>query len=261
MGGGAVLFAVSILYVIEAQGLQHVFVQHGKDLYLDVQKPVELDKKTDLFWRFNPRNNIGKINYNREAVLFDGYEGRAELFGQNYSMLLKNVQHSDSGHYAAIIVGGQEQKVTEYKVTVQDPVSPVNLTVDSVSSSSDSCNLTVTCSTTDAHISSTFTCDTRSCSQVEQKSLKAAVNYLSITVYTEQDFIITCNHSNQVSWEQSKKEIKPYCETTSDGVSFCVVKTVVFSVGLIIMVFAVISVHVMEKIKKKEESSLLTNCT
>ncbi|XP_030608309.1 SLAM family member 6 [Archocentrus centrarchus] len=227
------LVVLALLSCTETQGLQHGFVLHGEDLLLDVQKPVVLDKKTDFFWKFNTSNYVGKIGYSTEAILFDGYEGRAELFKQNYSLLLKNVQHSDSGDYIGIVVGVQEQRVAEYKVTVQDPVSPVSLTVDSVSSSSDSCNLTVTCSTTDAHISSTFTCDTRSCSQVEQKNLKAAAHY-------------------QVSWEQSKKEIKPYCETTSDGVSFCVVKTVVFSVGLIIMVFAVISVHVMEKIKKKE---------
>ncbi|XP_030607450.1 uncharacterized protein LOC115795609 [Archocentrus centrarchus] len=229
-------------------GLQHVFVLHGKDLHLDVEKPVVLDETTDLFWRFNTKNNIVKITPERKTVLINIYKGRVE-FGQNYSLLLKNVQHSDSGDYTAVTVGGQEQRVAEYKVTVQDPVSPVNLTV---TNSSDSCNITVTCSTVDLKISRTFRCDAQNCSQVEEKSLNTTKTFSSLIVYLQQDTIV-CNHSNQVSWKHSKVT-KLQCEPkpASDGVSLCVVKTVVFCVGLIIMVFAVISVHVMEKIKKKE---------
>uniref|UniRef100_A0A668VZV0 Immunoglobulin subtype domain-containing protein n=1 Tax=Oreochromis aureus TaxID=47969 RepID=A0A668VZV0_OREAU len=213
--------------------LQNVFLLHGSDLHLDVKKSVVLDKKTDIFWKYNITNYVGKLSYNKEAILFDSYEERAEVFGRNFSLVLKNVKHSDSGYYTAVV-----------KVIVQDPVSRAELTVDHLSSSSDSCNLTVTCSTVDLNISSTFRCDAQNCLQVEEKSLN-------------QDTIF-CNHSNKVSWKANKTVIKPYCERksgktiSSDGISVCVVKTVVFSVGLIIMVFAVISVHLMEKKKKQK---------
>ncbi|XP_039458593.1 uncharacterized protein LOC116332076 isoform X1 [Oreochromis aureus] len=239
-----------LLSCTEAEGLQHVFLLHGKDLHLDIKKSVVLDKKTDLFWKFNETNNVAKYGFNNDPIVYDKYAGRAELFGQNYSLVLKNVQHSDSGDYTAVLSGGQDYMVAEYKVIIQDPVSPVNLTVDSVSGSSDSCNLIVTCSTVDSQISSIFTCDAQNCSLVEKGSFKAKTYSSNLVVYLQQSFII-CNHSNQVSVEQTKKDIKLYCKE-KPGISICVVKTVVFSVGLIIMVIAVISVHIMEKIKKRK---------
>ncbi|XP_026005779.1 uncharacterized protein LOC113010786 isoform X1 [Astatotilapia calliptera] len=237
-----------LLSCAEAEGLQHVFLLRGKDLHLDIKKSVVLDKKTELIWKFNKINNVARCGFNNDPVVFDKYEGRAELFRQNYGLLLKNVQHSDSGDYTAFMVSYEDQKVAEYKVIVQDAVSPVDLTVDSVSGSSDSCNLTVTCSTVDSQISSIFTCDAQNCSLVDKGSFKAQTYSSNLTVNLQQDLIV-CNHHNQVSMEQTKKDIKRYCKE-KPGISICVVKTFVFSVGLIIMVIAVISVHIMEKIKK-----------
>ncbi|XP_063317075.1 uncharacterized protein LOC134616270 [Pelmatolapia mariae] len=239
-----------LLSCTEAEGLQHVFVLHGNDLHLDIEKPVKLDEQTDLFWKCNSSINIAKCVFNRDPFVYKKYAGRAELFRPNCSLKLKNVQHSDSGDYTAIVVSEQEQRVAEYKVIVQDSVTPADLTVDPVSKSSDSCNLTVTCSTVDFNISSIFICDGKICSHAEEKDLKAAKMFSSLSVYLQQDTIF-CNHSNQVSWNQTMKVLKFYCETKT-GISICVVKTVVFSVGLIIMVIAVISVHIMEKIKKQK---------
>nr|WBU87321.1 CD244 [Oreochromis niloticus] len=240
-----------LLSCTEAEGLQHVFVLHGKDLHLDTEKLVKLDKQTDVFsWKFNSSTNIVKCVLNSDPAVLEKYEGRAELFRQNYSLLLKNVQHSDSGDYTAVVSGDQDQRVAEYKVIVQDPVTPADLTVESVSNSSDSCNLTVTCSTVDFNISSSFRCDGKICSHAGEKDVKATKTFSSLSVYLQQDTIF-CNHSNQVSWNQTMKVLKSDCETKT-GISICVVKTVVFSVGLIIMVIAVISVHIMEKIKKRK---------
>uniref|UniRef100_A0A3Q0S549 Immunoglobulin subtype domain-containing protein n=1 Tax=Amphilophus citrinellus TaxID=61819 RepID=A0A3Q0S549_AMPCI len=233
-------------------GLQHVFVQHGKDLHLDVKKPFELNKKTDLFWKFNTTNYVGKISYNRELALFGSYEGRAELFGQNYSLLLKTVQHNDSGDYTGIVTGGKEQKVAEYKVLVQ--VSPVNLTV--TSSGSNPCNITVTCSTVDLMISRTFRCNTQNCSQVEEKSLK-------------QDTIV-CNHSNQVSWEHSNKVTNLQCEPeTNNTVVIVIVIMIAVVVFTILAAFTCFrqrkkgmckSKHVFHQGIKKDQQNPVTTC-
>ncbi|XP_044076723.1 uncharacterized protein LOC122887501 isoform X2 [Siniperca chuatsi] len=142
-------------------------------------------------------------------------------------------------------------------IEAQDPVSPAGLTVDSVSNSSDSCNLTVTCSAQDSHISSTFTCDHQTCSQEGGERSEVTTSGASLHVYLMNDSII-CNHSNQVSWTNNMTKIQHFCpqhagsESLSAGISLCLVKTVMFSVGLIIMVSAVISVHIMEKLKKQK---------
>uniref|UniRef100_A0A3P8NNC5 Immunoglobulin subtype domain-containing protein n=1 Tax=Astatotilapia calliptera TaxID=8154 RepID=A0A3P8NNC5_ASTCA len=183
---------------------QYVFVRHGKDLHLDIGRSVVLDKKTDLIWKFNKTNNVAKCAFNNDPVVFDKYEGRAELFRQNYSLLLKNVQHSDSGDYTALMVSNVDQKVTCFKslhvCSSSDPVSPVHLTVDSVSGSSESCVLAVTCSTVDSSIHHSFRCDDKNCSQVKEKPTNYSSSFI---VYRHQDFIL-CNHSNQVSWEYNK---------------------------------------------------------
>uniref|UniRef100_A0A669F3G6 Immunoglobulin subtype domain-containing protein n=1 Tax=Oreochromis niloticus TaxID=8128 RepID=A0A669F3G6_ORENI len=197
---------LSLLFIFH--GLQHVFVLHGKDLHLDTEKLVKLDKKTDLFWKSNSSNNIAKCVLNRDPVVFIEYAGRAELFGPNCSLKLKKVQHSDSGDYKAVVVGGRDQTVTRFKYfhtcCFPDPVTPAKLTVESVSKSSDSCNLTVTCSTVDFNISSSFRCDGKICSHAGEKELKATTKFSSLSVYLQQDTIF-CNHSNQVSWNQTMK--------------------------------------------------------
>ncbi|XP_039870444.1 uncharacterized protein LOC120723170 [Simochromis diagramma] len=133
------------------------------------------------------------------------------------------------------------------------PLSPVNLVVDSMFNSSYSCNLTVTCSTYNFDINSIFKCNNKTCHQEggEQRETWWWAN-VALHVYMSDGSII-CNYSNEVNWTKDMIEIGQFCprnvgsESFSDGVSICMVKTVVFSVGLIIMVFAVITVHLIEK--------------
>uniref|UniRef100_A0A3Q4N959 Immunoglobulin subtype domain-containing protein n=1 Tax=Neolamprologus brichardi TaxID=32507 RepID=A0A3Q4N959_NEOBR len=182
------------------------------DLYLDINEPVKLEEETNVFWNFNSSNTIAKCDFNKDQFVYKKYAGRAELFGPNYSLILKNVQHNDSGDYTAVVIGEKQKRVAEYEVIVQDPVTPAKLTVESVSKSSDSCNLTVTCSTVDFNISSSFRCDGKNCSHAEEKDLKATKNFSSLIVYLQQDTIF-CNHSNQVSWNVTKKVLRSFCET------------------------------------------------
>ncbi|XP_067385223.1 SLAM family member 9-like [Channa argus] len=236
-----------------------VFVQKGHDVLLEVRKDV-LEKFGFFLWKLE-EDILVLFRPNSGPIVSKRYTGRVEFSVENYSVKLKNVQETDSGLYAARVTETDDgQTVASYYVTVQDPVSPVNLTVDSVSRSTNLCNLTVTCRTQDSHISSTFTCDTQTCSQEEGEKSKVTASGASLQVYLVNDSII-CNHRNQVSSTKNREQTKirvscpRHCgsENLSAGFSYCLVKTVVFSVGLIIMVSAVIGVHLMETFKKKNQ--------
>ncbi|CAK6977473.1 SLAM family member 5-like [Scomber scombrus] len=210
------LVIACVLCSWETQGssdVTTVFVQKGKNLHLDVNKPVDLGEDTEFTWTINNTRNVVRLSPNKTRIT-DSYAGRVEFSVQNHSLLLKNVQHSDSGDYTALITGDKTQHVAEYKVIIQDPVSPVQLSVNSVSNSRESCNLTVTCSTEDSLISSTFRCDNQTCNQEEGEQSEVTTSGSSLRVYLLNDSII-CNHSNQVSWTRDMKEILPLCSLTA----------------------------------------------
>uniref|UniRef100_A0A4W6BMV3 Immunoglobulin domain-containing protein n=1 Tax=Lates calcarifer TaxID=8187 RepID=A0A4W6BMV3_LATCA len=211
----SVFVILGLLVYTEAPGssaLTPVFVQKGKDVLLEAMV-ADVPKTFIVFqWRFNKSIALVSFSPGGELTVSEAYTRRVESIGKTYSVKLKNLQDSDSGVYTARVIKTQgEQTVAEYNVTVQDPVAPVELTVNSVSNSSDSCNLTVTCSTQDSHhISSTLRCDNQTCSQEGGERSKVTTSGVFLHVYLVNDSII-CNYSNQVSWTSSAKMIERPC--------------------------------------------------
>ena len=95
-----------------------VFVQKGKDLLLNVTAPVTIVKRSEFRWRFYD-SNIFRLFDDNETIIIAPYDGRVEIFLQNHSLLLKNVQQADSGPYRAVVSGDQIDDVGTYIVTVQ----------------------------------------------------------------------------------------------------------------------------------------------
>ncbi|XP_069367043.1 uncharacterized protein [Paralichthys olivaceus] len=154
----------------------------------------------------------------------------------------------------------------------EDPVFPVHGNV-SVSSSSDSCNLTVTCSTQDSHhINSTFRCDANTCSQDEGGDRsKVTTSGASLRVYLSNGSSVICNHSNQVSWAEDIIKIESYCFSDCDiippgpvviddtiTVALTVTVTVVVSVVVVIVAIAAVVQH-RKKRKIAEQSMDMKN--
>ncbi|XP_070775741.1 SLAM family member 6-like [Enoplosus armatus] len=259
----SIFVILGLLVCIEAPGsssVTPVFVKKGDDVLLNVTTADDLEEDAIVLWKFNKQTILVRFIPDREPTASPVYTERLEFSVKNYSVKLKNLEEADSGVYTAQAAGIQTQLIlAEHNVIVQDPVSPVELTVDSVSRSSDSCNLTVTCSTQDSHINSTFRCDNQTCSQEGGQRSQVTASGASLHVYLGGNGSIICNHSN-VSWIEDMKTIEHVCrdvqdnvsESLSAGISVCLVKTVVFVVGLIVMVSAVIGVHVMERLKKQK---------
>ncbi|KAI3374244.1 hypothetical protein L3Q82_006094 [Scortum barcoo] len=188
-----------------------LFVLKGQDVLLNVTKADALQRDFDVFlWKHNEKDVIVRLYPNKKPKLSGNYTERIEISQKNYSVKLKNLQESDSGVYTARVVGVTEERIAEHRITVQDPVSPVQLTVDSVSNSSDSCNLDVTCSTLDYHISSTFRCDAQNCSQEGGERSEVTAFGASLHVYLKSDSII-CDNSNKVSLTKNMTDIRHFC--------------------------------------------------
>uniref|UniRef100_A0A3B4TPR2 Immunoglobulin V-set domain-containing protein n=1 Tax=Seriola dumerili TaxID=41447 RepID=A0A3B4TPR2_SERDU len=235
------LFSAFLLCPFHTKGSSTVptlYVQQGNDALLDVKTAVQLNKKTDFFWKFNKTYNVGKLAYKVDPIIFDMYEGRVKIFAQNHSLLLKNLQTNDSGYYTAVESAGKDQMV---------PVSPVYLKVNS----SNSCNLTVTCRPKGSNISKTFRCDEQSCSQ--EGGEEATTYTASINVYLQQSVVI-CNHSNQVSWKHKGEKISFLCGPHPGKIKkHKDIQTVIDSLKLLISIQTFHTKRSLEEVKKRNE--------
>ncbi|KAF7657176.1 hypothetical protein LDENG_00030770 [Lucifuga dentata] len=210
MDSVSLLSVICLLYQIQGSSAEEPkFVLKGKGILLDIQEQVVLENVRELTWKFNQSIYIVILHNNRDPEIYEDYTGRVEFPEQNSSMLLKRLTESDSGVYTAIVRTNKgEKKVAEHKIIVKAPVSPVVLTVDSVSPTVDSCNLTVTCSSTDSQIKAR--CDNQACQEETKKSSEVTTSATVLHVYLSNGSII-CNHSNQVDSTTVMQETEPLC--------------------------------------------------
>ncbi|XP_053739760.1 uncharacterized protein LOC128769801 isoform X2 [Synchiropus splendidus] len=202
-----VLLLLCVFLAPQASEAETVFVKTGEDLRLAGPGPVDLSKLELFFWRYNRTTSIVRLSPGGEPAIFPAYEGRAEFVKETHSLLVKRVNHSDSGDYTAVIAESKEREVARYRVQVLDPVSPVRiqLRVVSISQSEDTCVLNVTC----GPITSSFT---NNCKTFSQDGGQQEVNLSGSTyrIYHQNSNII-CNQSNQVSWTNDTQAVRDHC--------------------------------------------------
>uniref|UniRef100_A0A672JSD0 Immunoglobulin V-set domain-containing protein n=1 Tax=Salarias fasciatus TaxID=181472 RepID=A0A672JSD0_SALFA len=188
-----------------------VFVQKGKDVLLEV------DNVTENFfvfvWKFDEESS-SLVTFGRDGTseISPAYTGRIDIpDNKKYSVILKNLQETDSGVYTGRLTTFKgDFPLVQHNIIVQDVVSPVQLEVNSVSSSSHSCNVTLTCSTADSHISSTFRCIDQKCDQDGGNQSKITNSSSTLEVYLWNVTVI-CKHRNQVSSTEDRTDIQHVC--------------------------------------------------
>ncbi|XP_041954164.1 CD48 antigen-like [Alosa sapidissima] len=180
-----------------------VFRPTGGSVTLEFQQHQQPEKEQIdiVFWEYGPNTTLKYVPHKDTVTVFT-HKGRVEFNKETFSMELKNLQKSDSGLYRGKISAGTEV-IVEHTLSVLDPVEIPVLSVVSNWSSSDSCNVTVTCRGRDHSLNST--CDIRTCSIKEENSIDST---LSLSV---RDALISCNYSNTVSWRTDKTQIELLC--------------------------------------------------
>uniref|UniRef100_A0A087Y3Y5 Immunoglobulin V-set domain-containing protein n=1 Tax=Poecilia formosa TaxID=48698 RepID=A0A087Y3Y5_POEFO len=202
---------ILILFIFCVSGssaVTDVFVKTGDDLILNLTTEIPSDA-TVWSWQFTNKAIVTFITGSKPTVQ-KSHTGRVEVLDEKYSVRLKNLQKSDSGIYTAKVTTPIDTELTQYNVTVQDPVSPVELTFTCAFGSSSSYNLTATCRTDDSSISITMRWENQTCNQEGEERRSVTKSGSSLHIYKLKESIV-CNHSNQVSRNESKENIENHC--------------------------------------------------
>uniref|UniRef100_A0AAY5KAV3 Immunoglobulin subtype domain-containing protein n=1 Tax=Esox lucius TaxID=8010 RepID=A0AAY5KAV3_ESOLU len=252
----SIFFNMSSMFISASS----MFVEKGQNVHLDVPGYEKHKEKIGPFilftWNFNGVESV--VAYNKQGhQAFIPYVRFSEV---NLSLLLENVQERDSGSYTAIlgfILSGYMLVclLTLSSYLFSERVEPPVLTVDSVSSILDTCNVTVTCRGQNTTVTSI--CNNHTCSQVGGGSSGSETSTVSLlSVYVAGGTII-CNHSNQVSWANDNKEIVELCPMKSVDLHFNLMSTAVFFVCKTFSHLSLLS-HTMSLLSKFLQKSKLS---
>ncbi|KAI1901283.1 hypothetical protein AGOR_G00032720 [Albula goreensis] len=221
-----------------------VCVLEGSSKWLDVPEYQDLQFNT-MFWNFNNDESVLEYSHKfKDLTVYKAFKDKVEFSQTNFSLLLKSMQAGDSGLYTAKIIdaNGKIKHVAKHRLSVKEAVPKPQVRVELLSSERGYCNVSVNCSAKDTW--ATYTCDLTHCTQVQSTPSPSAIN---ITV-TATNGSILCESSNCASTSSQSASIEDHCSVSPmappPGLSACQLKAVLFSLGLVAMVSAVIAVNV-----------------
>uniref|UniRef100_A0A673HB00 CD48 antigen-like n=1 Tax=Sinocyclocheilus rhinocerous TaxID=307959 RepID=A0A673HB00_9TELE len=224
-----------------------VVVQTGNSVQLHIQTR-ELPEFDDLSWKNDKSEIIVRYTSETKRVrLHSSYKDRVDFNDTTFSLTLKNMQKTDSGLYTARASGESDNNIVTYRVSVIDAVEAPVLTVNSNWLSGNFCTVNFTCRAHELMITSSY--QNNRCSPEEVTSHE---NYTLILDCSEES--IFCNHSNPVSWNEDKINIKELCineENDNYQIESSILWPVVGSVAVCILIC--LSVFLYFKYKKAPE--------
>ncbi|XP_023191324.1 uncharacterized protein LOC111608939 isoform X3 [Xiphophorus maculatus] len=247
------LFHLCLFYTLQIQGssaVTDVFVKTGDDLILNLTEAEIPPNSRFCLWQFKD-DTLVEFSFGSQPNIVNNRSGKVEVIEKSYSVKLKDVQKSHSGIYTAKVVSPKEQILIQYNVAVQDPVSPVDLRFTCSFSSSSFDNLTATCRTDDSSISITLRCENQTCNQEEAERRSVTKSGSSLHVYQLKELIV-CSHSNQVSRNESIKEIETHCTNNEPRKHH-------WYITLILLVLILPIIYILCRSHKKSDTGNLDN--
>ncbi|XP_014828964.1 PREDICTED: uncharacterized protein LOC106907662 isoform X1 [Poecilia mexicana] len=242
------LFLINTLQIQGSSAVTDVFVKTGDDLILNLTE-AEIPSNSRIWtWRYKD-DVLVEFTRGSQPGVVNSRSGKVEVLGKSYSVKLKDLEKSHSGIYTAMVVSPKVQTLTQYNVTVLDPVTPVDLTFTCASSSSSSFyNLTLTCRTDDSSISITMRCEDQTCNQEGGERRSVTKSGSSLHIYQLKESVI-CIHSNQVSRNESKVNIENRCIELAEKRATAINVTRIILAALLVVVFTL--TVVIRKCKRK----------
>ncbi|KAL4593228.1 hypothetical protein GN956_G26918, partial [Arapaima gigas] len=203
-------------------------------LTVDGQQKPNLGR---LSWKKITKVIVEYTVHRNELEYFGEFKQKVKFSTTDLSLYIKDLTETDSGVYSAEATDSEGKRidVAKYNLHVQEavPKPTLKLTLLQLNSSGLSCKVSVNCSVRDSWVSGT--CDQVQCSQVQL----SAGSDVDLSVESDNGTIL-CSGSNAVSRETQSEPLTSVCEihsspVASTGFSWCQLKTVLFSVGLVMM--------------------------
>ncbi|KAL1281021.1 hypothetical protein QQF64_015621 [Cirrhinus molitorella] len=180
-----------------------VFVQTGDSVQLDVPTQ-ELPEFDIFFWKnYKSEEIVRYLNIIKKVKLCDSYKNRVDFNNKSFSLTLRSMQKTDSGHYTAKASGESDNNIVTYRVSVIDAVEIPVLTVNVNRSSPDPCSLKCNGSNiiTIRSIYNSSSCSPEDVTSSDNYKLRLSCSGDSIM----------CNYSNPVSWKTDIKKVNELC--------------------------------------------------
>ncbi|XP_072553660.1 SLAM family member 5-like isoform X4 [Paramormyrops kingsleyae] len=200
-----------------------------------------------LKWRFNGRFIAEMSSGQAKVNLHAQFKGRLQL-SPDFYLTVRELRLEDSGEYQRVGMKEDGSQIPAYKIQLQvnEPITSVWIQPEYTwDPENHTCAVRLVCNSSGG-LRPSYTWRMR-----DQTESSSRLHFFLSP--TEGNVTITCTAANAASQMSRNHTVR--CIPTAPPVGFspCLLKMVVFSVGLIIMVSAVITVHLRERFYRQRE--------
>uniref|UniRef100_A0A673WAD7 SLAM family member 8-like n=1 Tax=Salmo trutta TaxID=8032 RepID=A0A673WAD7_SALTR len=158
------------------------------------------------------------------------YQEKVEYNPLNHSLCIKNLSEKDWGTYIATYNKNWEEWTTTYRLTVQEPISKVEIQKEIKLFANQSCSVWLLCNVSvGSNLSYTWERGNETYRDDQQIHFSLSP--------ADGDISVTCNASNQFSWNSASTTVKCSNDTTTPGLVWC-------SICIVVVLILIVAVAV-----------------